>query len=921
MISTLQKWLVEPSGKIVKAEDRRQAKLLSILLLVTLLAVISERIVGGNVPIGFLIFLLLGYVVSRTSYFHLAAVSCIFILGVPSYLVTFTLSQPIALRLMASFMWLVIPILLSSVFLSIRGTAVIIALFIVGIILLPLLNPTLTRSVLWGALGFVATTGIIVLIVMRQRDLIEQDRQAELEAKNSALQREIAAHKQTETALRQSEATSQQFQQKLIALQDVNIELAQIDSFDELCRQVIILGRSRLGFDRLAIWFLDELDPNYMMGSFGTDEEGNLRDERYLRLPTTPKEAFDIKNPADQPTRTWKRKELYNNYHDVVGEGWTVIALLWHGDKIIGFISTDNLLEKRPFSQEQLELLSLYATTVSHLIVRKRAEEKAIQRREMLEKVVALGKQVTQVADLRECLLRIYEIIQKGLEFDRVGLFVVEEANQVARGAFGTDRKGNITEEWGVTIPLNEISSTGRPFRDADSLMFIQDYEAHFGPLSGKNKEDMADVKQFVRIVSWVGEHPVLILNTDNLISQRLITQEQVEALYLFSGYASLAIQNAQLLAQIQEAEKRYRSIFENAAEGIFQVAKEGYFLSANPALANMIGYESPEQLIANITDVKNQLYKDPDRLAQILEQLTGDMRATNFEFEVKRRDDSHAWLSQNVQVVYDENGKLLYYEGTAQDVTDRKQAEEDRELLIRELERRNAELERFTYTVSHDLKSPLITIQGFLGFVERDAISGNIERLRVDISHITEATKRMHQLLEELLELSRVGRLVNPSKNVPFADLADEALELISGRLMQREVQVIVAPNLPKVFVDHHRMVEVLQNLIDNAIKFMGNQPKPRIDIGAETQAQGTVFFVRDNGIGIMPEYHETVFGLFERLDQSVEGTGIGLALAKRIIEVHNGRLWVESAEKGQGSTFLFTLPLANSENETGIS
>ncbi|MBE2223497.1 MAG: GHKL domain-containing protein, partial [Anaerolineae bacterium] len=238
------------------------------------------------------------------------------------------------------------------------------------------------------------------------------------------------------------------------------------------------------------------------------------------------------------------------------------------------------------------------------------------------------------------------------------------------------------------------------------------------------------------------------------------------------------------------------------------------------------------------------------------------------------------------------------------------------REKLIQELEKRNEELERFTYTVSHDLKSPLITIQGFLGFVERDALAGNIDQLKDDMARISSATQRMQQLLDELLELSRVGRLVNPSERVPFADLVEEALGLVSGRLMQYNVQVVVEPDLPAVFVDRRRLVEVLQNLLDNAAKFMGEQPEPRVVIGVKSVGAQTLFFVQDNGVGIESIYQQRVFGLFERLDQSVEGTGIGLALVKRIIEVHNGRLWVESAGTGHGSTFYFTLPLADEQN-----
>jgi PAS domain S-box-containing protein len=236
------------------------------------------------------------------------------------------------------------------------------------------------------------------------------------------------------------------------------------------------------------------------------------------------------------------------------------------------------------------------------------------------------------------------------------------------------------------------------------------------------------------------------------------------------------------------------------------------------------------------------------------------------------------------------------------------------RKTLISELENKNAELERFTYTVSHDLKSPLFTIRGFLGYLEQDALSGNEARLRSDIQRITDATDKMQRLLNELLELSRVGRLQNEYTYFPFGDLAREASELAQGRIMARGIRVSIDPDLPTMYGDRPRLTEVLQNLIDNAAKFMGDQADPQIEIGChgpEAESGMPIFYVRDNGIGIAPQHYERVFGLFNKLDPKTDGTGIGLALVKRIIEVHGGRIWVES-EAGTGSTFFFTLPSA---------
>ena len=243
-----------------------------------------------------------------------------------------------------------------------------------------------------------------------------------------------------------------------------------------------------------------------------------------------------------------------------------------------------------------------------------------------------------------------------------------------------------------------------------------------------------------------------------------------------------------------------------------------------------------------------------------------------------------------------------------------RMQAETEKAKLMKELEAKNAELERFTYSVSHDLRSPLFTIQGFASILREDLEQNNLENVKKNLQYIENAATKMDRLLNDTLELSRIGRVTNPPEAVPFGELVQEALEQTSVKIESSGVEISVADDFPVVLVDPMRIVEVLVNLIVNSINYMGEQPDPKIAIGFRTDRN--VFFVRDNGIGIAADEHEKVFDLFYRLDKSTEGTGVGLAVVKRIIEVQDGRVWIES-EEGKGCTVCFTLPATKEETK----
>lgn len=265
--------------------------------------------------------------------------------------------------------------------------------------------------------------------------------------------------------------------------------------------------------------------------------------------------------------------------------------------------------------------------------------------------------------------------------------------------------------------------------------------------------------------------------------------------------------------------------------------------------------------------------------------------------------------MNLHIIPLIDKNNKVTMVMEHFHDITEQKKAEQEREKLIADLEAKNKEMERFTYTISHDFKSPLITIEGFIGLLEQDIANNKPEQTKNDIACIRNATHKMNDLLESLLKLSRVGRIANISEIIILYDLVNEVIDQLYDSIEKHNVKIIIDKDLPTVYGDYQRLFEVFQNLIENAIKYTSKRKKGIINIGVKKQNNEYVFYVKDNGIGIKPQHYKKIFGLFEQLNTKTIGTGIGLALVKRIVEMYGGRIWVESDGKNKGSVFYFTL------------
>jgi signal transduction histidine kinase len=303
------------------------------------------------------------------------------------------------------------------------------------------------------------------------------------------------------------------------------------------------------------------------------------------------------------------------------------------------------------------------------------------------------------------------------------------------------------------------------------------------------------------------------------------------------------------------------------------------------------------------ISDV--EAIESPEDTSQRIEKI---MKVSGDRFETRHRCKDGRIIDIEVSVNYMavNGGRMFVF---LRDITERKRAELERERLLADLEAKNKELESFVYTISHDLKAPLVSLNGFSSVLQKDYESQlgeegkhYLERIQANVAH-------MEVLITSLLELSRIGQVVGPIEEIDVGPLLREIRDALAVRLKEAGAEFVVQEPLPTIRADRGRIHQVFVNLIDNAAKFRSAERVLRIEVGCQQESGFYRFYVADNGIGIAPQYHEQIFTPFRKLHPEIEGVGIGLALVKKIVEHHGGRAWVYS-EAGKGATFYFTIP-----------
>jgi PAS domain S-box-containing protein len=358
---------------------------------------------------------------------------------------------------------------------------------------------------------------------------------------------------------------------------------------------------------------------------------------------------------------------------------------------------------------------------------------------------------------------------------------------------------------------------------------------------------------------------------------------------------------------ELRKSEERFSQMAEIAGEWIWEVDVNGLFTYSSPVIERLLGY-LPEELVAKLHFY--DLFEEKAREVlkqQIINSIQAKEPIIGFLNTNIHKNGKLVILETNAGVIFDENGHLTGYLGSCLDLSERIRTQEELVTTLAELKRSNRELEEFAYVASHDLQEPLRIIVSYLQLVERRYKELLDDKGQDFIKRAVAGAKRMQTLIEDLLAYSRISASAKPFAVVDTTEIFKESLDML--RLFVKDSGAnISADKLPVVKGDKSQIVRVFINLIGNAIKFCEN--KPEIRISATERSKDWLFSVADNGIGIQSEYKERVFEIFQRLHSRDDypGTGIGLAISRKIVQRHGGEIWLES-EPGLGTTFYFTI------------
>lgn len=386
-------------------------------------------------------------------------------------------------------------------------------------------------------------------------------------------------------------------------------------------------------------------------------------------------------------------------------------------------------------------------------------------------------------------------------------------------------------------------------------------------------------------------------------------SNDEIRRAQNFANHVAFSLHNRRAQHALAESEQRFRALAETVPDIVFVGNVDGSREYVNVRFCELTGL-SPD----NAKGLGWRSVIHPEDARRVRESWDQAMRSGDtyeITYRVRSNSGTYRWFMDRASAIRDTHGSIAKWFGTSTDIDALIQTEQELAYHAAQLARSNADLEDFAYVASHDLKEPLRGISNYAKFVLDD--HGDIlpQEGREKLETLVRLSKRMYELLDHLLEYSRVGRADLAIQDVSLEDVVSSSLDALGARLEQEGAEVVVHSPLPRIKCDPLRIGQVISNLVVNAMKY-NESPVKRVEIGAVTGGDGShVIFIKDNGIGIPPQHKENIFRMFKRLhgrDRYGGGTGAGLAIVKKIIHRHNGRIWLESTP-GEGTTFFFVV------------
>ncbi len=376
-----------------------------------------------------------------------------------------------------------------------------------------------------------------------------------------------------------------------------------------------------------------------------------------------------------------------------------------------------------------------------------------------------------------------------------------------------------------------------------------------------------------------------------------------------FANIAAVTFQNSRSLELLEDSELRFRSLAQTATDAVISINQRGDVVFWNESAERIFGYSADEIWGEPVTTIIPERFKNAHvtALKRTVNNRVSHLAGKTVELVGEKKDSSEFPLE--LSLAKWESKEDLFFTGIIRDITKRKDNEQKLKQTLEELSRSNSELQQFANVISHDLQAPLRTVKNYSELLSRK-YKGRIDKKGGKyLEYIDNGTDRMQKLIADLLSYSRVGRLGVYLEQTNVDDILRQVLDSLAVAIEESGALVTYDP-LPEVTANPTQINQLLQNLVGNAIKFHGEKV-PKVHITAAEGKEEWIFSVSDNGIGIEPEYFDRIFAIFQRLHTADEypGTGVGLAICKRIMECHAGRIWLES-ELGKGTTFYFSIP-----------